>query len=45
MLGKEKGDNFQHYKDVVRLILIDIFLKIPDYNLRKLIKENYKIEK
>ena len=43
--GKEKGDNFQHYKDLVRLILIDIFLKIPDYNLRKLIKENYKIEK
>ena len=43
--GKEKGDNFQHYKDAMRLILIDIFLKIPDYNLRKLIKENYKIEK
>ena len=42
---KEKGDNFQHYKNVFRLILIDIFLKIPDYNLRKLIKENYKIEK
>jgi len=43
--GKEKGDNFQHYKDVVKLILIDIFFKIPDYNLRKMIKENYKIEK
>lgn len=43
--GKDKRDNFQHYKNVFRLILIDTFLKIPDYNLRKLIKENYKIEK
>ena len=41
--GKEKGNNFQHYKDVFRLILSDIFFKIPDYELRDLIKKNYNI--
>ena len=41
--GKEKGNNFQHYKDVFRLILSDIFFKIPNYELRELIKKNYKI--
>ena len=41
--GKEKDNNFQHYKDAIKLILTDIFFKIPDYKLRKLIKENYKI--
>ena len=40
---KEKDNNFQHYKDAIKLILTDIFFKIPDYKLRKLIKENYKI--
>ena len=34
--------NFQHYKDVFRIILGDIFLKIPDINLQKLIKKTYK---
>lgn len=37
-------NNFQHYKDVMKLILSDIFFKIPDYNLRNLIKEMYKIK-
>jgi hypothetical protein len=32
----------QHYKDVFRIILGDIFLKIPDINLQKLIKKTYK---
>jgi hypothetical protein len=41
--GKEKGNNFQHYKDVFRFILSDIFFKIPNYELRELIKKNYKI--
>lgn len=41
--GVEKGYNFQHYKDVIKLILTDIFFKIPDYELRELIKKNYKI--
>ena len=34
--------NFQHYKDVFRIILGDFFLKIPDINLQKLIKKTYK---
>ena len=35
-------ENFQHYKDVFRIILGDIFLKIPDINLKNLIKKTYK---
>ena len=38
-IGNEK--NFQHYKDVFKIILGDIFLKIPDINLRKLIEKTY----
>ena len=34
---------FQHYKDIMRLILNDIFFRIPDENLRNLIKKNYNI--
>ena len=34
---------FQHYKDITRLILNDIFFRIPDENLRNLIKKNYNI--
>ena len=34
---------FQHYKDIIGLILKDIFFRIPDENLRNLIKNNYKI--
>ena len=39
-IGNEK--NFQHYKDVFKIILGDIFLKIPNINLKKLIKKTYK---
>ena len=39
-IGNKSG--FQHYKDVFRIILGDIFLKIPDINLQKLIKKTYK---
>jgi hypothetical protein len=39
-IGNKK--NFQHYKDVFRIILGDFFLKIPDINLQKLIKKTYK---
>ena len=39
-IGNEK--DFQHYKDVFKIILGDIFLKIPDINLQKLIKKTYK---
>ena len=42
--GKKRDNNFQHYKDVMKLILSDIFFKIPDYDLRNLIKEMYKIK-
>ena len=38
-VGNKNG--FQHYKDVFKIILGDIFLKIPDINLRKLIKKTY----
>lgn len=41
--GEDKNNNFQHYKDIIRLILSDIFFKIPDYELRDLIKKNYNI--
>ena len=34
---------FNHYKNVMKIILSDIFFKIPDQNLRELIKEKYKI--
>ena len=40
-IGNEK--DFQHYKDVFKIILGDIFLKIPDINLQKLIKKTYKL--
>ena len=39
-IGNEK--DFQHYKDVFKIVLGDIFLKIPDINLQKLIKKTYK---
>ena len=38
------GQKFQHFKDVLKIILNDIFFKIPDDNLRNLIKKNYKIK-
>ena len=34
--------SFQHYKGVFKIILGDILLKIPDVNLKKLIKKTYK---
>ena len=40
--GNEK--NFQHYKDVIKIILTDIYMKIPDQNLRNLIKNTYQIK-
>ena len=32
---------FQHYKNVMKIILNDIFFRIPDKNLRELIQEKY----
>ena len=34
----------QHYKDVLKIILGDIYFKIPDMKLRKFLKEKYKIK-
>lgn len=42
--GIDGGESFQHYKDVLKLIVANIYYKIPDYNLRKLIKKNYRIK-
>ena len=42
--GKKGDNNFQHYKDAMKLILTDMFFKIPDYDLRNSIKEMYKIK-
>ena len=39
-IGNEK--DFQHYKDVFKIILGDIFLKIPDIDLKNLINKTYK---
>tara|TARA_B100001175_G_scaffold143911_1_gene122212 strand:- start:1574 stop:2254 length:681 start_codon:yes stop_codon:yes gene_type:complete len=42
--GNKTGQKFQHYKDVLKIILSDIFFRIPDDNLRNIIKKTYKIE-
>ena len=34
----------QHYKDVLRIIMGDIYFRIPDMKLRKFLKEKYKIK-
>ena len=34
----------QHYKDILKLIMSDIYFRIPDLKLRKFIKEKYKIK-
>jgi len=33
-----------HYKDVLRIIMGDIYFRIPDIKLRKFLKEKYKIK-
>ena len=34
----------QHYKDVLKIIMRDIYFRIPDMRLRKFLKEKYKIK-
>ena len=34
---------FQHYKEVFKIILNDLFFRVPDQNLKDLIKKTYKI--
>ena len=33
----------QHFKDIFKIILMDIYFKIPDQRLKELVKKNYKI--
>lgn len=42
LYGNEK--NYLHYKDVIKIILTDTILRIPDQELKNLIKETYKIK-
>ena len=42
LYGNEK--NYLHYKDVIKIILTDIILRIPDQELKNLIKETYNIK-
>ena len=37
--GNELG--YQHYKDIFKIILIDLVMRIPDQELRKIIKKHY----
>jgi hypothetical protein len=34
---------FQHYKNLFKIMLKDLFFKVPDQKLRNLIKKTYKI--
>ena len=34
----------KHYKDVLKIIMGDIYFRIPDMRLRKFLKEKYKIK-
>tara|TARA_B100001250_G_C19668386_1_gene730336 strand:- start:50 stop:745 length:696 start_codon:yes stop_codon:yes gene_type:complete len=40
---KNGGHKFQHFKDIFKIILMDIYFKIPDQSLKELVKKNYKI--
>ena len=40
-VGKKTGS--QHYKQVFKFIFADFFFKVPDINLRNLIKKTYKM--
>ena len=43
MIFKKFGNEFgyQHYKDIFKIILIDLVMRIPDQELRKIIKKHY----
>ena len=40
----KKIKHSHHYKDVLRIIMGDIYFRIPDIKLRKFLKEKYKIK-
>ena len=41
--NNNKVKDVQHFKDTFKIILMDIYFKIPNQNLKKLLKKNYKI--
>ena len=41
--NKYKVKNVQHFKDTFKIILMDIYFKIPDQNLKEILKKNYRI--
>ena len=41
-IGNKTG--FQHYKEVFKIILVDVFLKVPGSALKNLIKKTYKLQ-
>ena len=41
--NKNGEHKFQHFKDIFKIILMDIYFKIPDQSLKELVKKNYKI--
>ena len=41
-VGNKTG--FQHYKEVFKIILVDVFLKVPGSALKNLIKKTYKLQ-
>ena len=42
-VNKNKVKKVQHFKDTFKIILMDIYFKIPDQNLKEILKKNYKI--
>ena len=41
-IGNKTG--FKHYKEVFKIILLDVFLKVPGMALKNLIKKTYKLQ-
>ena len=42
-VNKNKVKKVQHFKDTFKIILMDTYFKIPNQNLKELLKKNYKI--
>ena len=39
-IGNKKG--YQHYKNILKIMLYDIFARVTDYRLKKLLEKIYK---
>jgi hypothetical protein len=42
-VGNSEGNFHQHYKDVFKIFLMDMYLRIPNFEIRKKIKKIYKL--